>query len=247
MVGQSIIRGMVTGMSTSSRDRIIIILKTKGSQTVARLARELGVTTMAVRQHLAILSGEGLVDSIAERGRIGRPAKRWRLTGKSDERFPDSHAGLVVVLLQAAQHTFGSEGLDRLTTELVARQTDSYRKQMPRAGSAIEARVAALVKIRCAEGYMAEWRRGRDGSIELIENHCAISRAAHACPQLCHGELTLFRKVLGQDVSVERTEHLLRGDRRCAYRICLRSHPMLPPGKATPPSSEARPRSVARE
>jgi predicted ArsR family transcriptional regulator len=29
----------------------------------------------------------------------------------------------------------------------------------------------------------------------------------------------VFRTVLGEDVSVERTEHLLAGATRCAYRI----------------------------
>jgi len=37
-------------------------LKTKGAQTTAQLARRLDVTTMAIRQHLAVLDGEGLVD-----------------------------------------------------------------------------------------------------------------------------------------------------------------------------------------
>jgi len=213
---------MDIGTGASSRDRILVLLKTRGPGTSARLARQLGLTAMAVRQHLAVLQGEGLVDYVNERRRVGRPPKRWRLTGKSDERFPDSHGGLVVTLLEAARSAFGDEGLGRLTAELTARQAKSYREQLPGPGSSIEDRVAALTKIRRAEGYMAECHRTRDGSLSLVENHCSIHEAARACPQLCLRELTLFRTVLGQDVSVERTEHLLRGDRRCAYRICHR-------------------------
>lgn len=177
---------------------------------------------MAVRQHLAVLAGAEFVDSITERAKIGRPAQRWRLSAKSDERFPDSHADLVAALLETAQRTFGTAGLDRLTGELAARQADSYRERMPGPDSAIEARVAALAKIRSTDGYIAGWRRRPDGSLELVENHCAIHRAARACPQLCGAELILFRAVLGHDVSVERTEHILRGDRRCVYRVCER-------------------------
>jgi len=36
---------------------------------------------------------------------------------------------------------------------------------------------------------------------------------------LCRSELALFRAVLGPGVEVERTEHILAGARRCAYRI----------------------------
>jgi predicted ArsR family transcriptional regulator len=31
--------------------------------------------------------------------------------------------------------------------------------------------------------------------------------------------LDLFRSVLGHGVDVERTEHIVGGDRRCAYRV----------------------------
>ena len=82
-----------------------------------------------------------------------------------------------------------------------------------------EERVAALTRIQREEGYMAEWRRRRDGTFELVENHCSIAKAARVCPNLCGGELSLFRTVLGDDVSVERVEHILSGDRCCAYQI----------------------------
>lgn len=35
----------------------------------------------------------------------------------------------------------------------------------------------------------------------------------------CTTEQDLFRTVLGEDVTVERVEHIVAGDRRCAYRI----------------------------
>ena len=66
---------------------------------------------------------------------------------------------------------------------------------------------------------MAEWRRSRDGSLTLIENHCPIRAAAGVCSSLCRAELELFQALLGDDLSVERTEHMLDGARRCAYRI----------------------------
>jgi len=53
----------------------------------------------------------------------------------------------------------------------------------------------------------------------LVERHCPISAAAQTCAGLCGGELDLFRRVLGDDVRVERTQHLLAGDACCAYRI----------------------------
>jgi predicted ArsR family transcriptional regulator len=55
--------------------------------------------------------------------------------------------------------------------------------------------------------------------VVLVEHHCPICTAATSCPGLCRSELDLFREVLGPKVTVERTQHVLAGDRRCAYRI----------------------------
>jgi predicted ArsR family transcriptional regulator len=57
----------------------------------------------------------------------------------------------------------------------------------------------------------------------LVENHCPICVAAAACTNLCAGELHVFQAVLGEDVAVERTDHILAGARRCAYRISKRT------------------------
>lgn len=207
------------GAPASARERILFLLKRDGPQATARVAQQLGVTAMAVRQQLAVLYGEGLVEFSDEPRKIGRPARIWRLTPKADGRFPDHHAELAVDMLQLVQRAFGEEGLERLTDGWTRKQVAAYRAQMPRQDLPLEQRVAALARIRCAEGFMAECRPAADGTIELVENHCAIAKAAHFCSQLCGGELRLFREVLGDDVRVERVEHFLAGDRRCTYRI----------------------------
>ena len=206
----------------SGRRRVLLLLKMNGAQTAAQLAKELEVTAVAIRQHLVALQEEGVVAFAAaepEPGRVGRPAHLWRLTKKACERFPDAHAGLAVEVLLAVEDAFGKKGLNRLAAERTRKQIASYRARMPRRRSTMAQRVAALTKIRCADGFLAEWKRNSDGTATLIENHCCIERAAQTCPALCDGELDLFESVLGNDVLVQRVEHLLQGDRRCAYRI----------------------------
>ena len=90
---------------------------------------------------------------------------------------------------------------------------------MPAAGTAtLEKRVRALAAQRTAEGYMADVHRDGDGVV-LVEHHCPICDAAKSCLGFCNAELRLFSEALGDDVTVERTEHLLAEGRRCTYRI----------------------------
>ena len=200
---------------TGTRERILYLLKTKGPQTASELAKRLDITAMAVRQHLAQLGDR--VDFEEQRGQVGRPRRVWRVTDQTD--FPDSHGELTVGLLAAMHDVFGDKGLEKLVAERTKAQIKDYRRQMPPGDGDLKQRVAALARIRTREGYMAEWQKNRDGSFVLLENHCPICAAAEACQSLCLGEKKLFRAVLGPNVTVERTEHILSGDRRCAYRI----------------------------
>jgi predicted ArsR family transcriptional regulator len=194
----------------------------RADATVAELAEPLGLTEAAVRQHLDALAENGLVASRTRpsEGR-GRPPTVWTLTDLAHDLFPDRHDDLTVELIGAVRSALGDEGLDRVIEARAAVQRDAYRKAVPKRAPLRE-QVDALARVRTDEGYVAEVVDPEGASpneVILIEHHCPICTAATACPGLCRSELELFREVLGPKVTVERTQHVLAGDRRCAYRI----------------------------
>jgi len=204
-------------MPSRSATRLLHALKAAGPQSAAVIARRLGVTSAAIRQHLAKLQAEGLVAFEDHAAGVGRPRRRWHLTEKGHGRFPDSHAGLALDLIQSVSRIFGEEGLDKLIS---AREQASLELYSARLGSGdLHGRLRRLATVRSEEGYMAEVIAAPDGGFLLSENHCPICVAARACQGLCRSELALFRAVLGPGVEVERSEHILAGARRCAYRI----------------------------
>jgi predicted ArsR family transcriptional regulator len=205
-------------MTDRTADRLLHALKAAGPQTAATLAGRVGVTPVAVRQHLDNLAAAGLVGHDDRREGVGRPRRYWRLTQAGHARFPDNHAGLTVELLAAVSNVFGEGGLDRLIAFREAETLAAYRSRLSQART-LAGRVNGLARLRSEEGYMAESRRQADGSFLLIENHCPICVAARACQGLCRSELGIFAAVLGDAVSVTRTDHVLAGARRCAYRI----------------------------
>lgn len=207
---------------TDAKRRLMERLKTLDSATAPELAAEFGLTDTAVRQHLDSLEAAGLVARAAAPpiGR-GRPPVRWHLTDLASELFPDRHGDLTAELLTAIREQFGEAGLQRVLDARATMQLDHYRAALPDAGTSVRVRARRLAELRTAEGYMADVLppvRG-DASVILVEHHCPISGAAGACQGLCLAELDVFRAALGPGVRVERTQHLLSGDRRCAYRI----------------------------
>ena len=201
-----------------TRRAITKLLKTEGPIDSAQLAERLGLTAMAVRQHLYALQREGLVTAEERPVPIGRPAKFWRLTPEADHLFPEAYAELSVALIDSVKDAFGEEGLERVLTSRCARQRTDYGKRI-RPGDPLAKKLAELAKVRTEEGYMAEVRRQGDGSFLLVENHCPICAAANACQGFCSTELDLFRSVLGPGITVERAEHIIKGDQRCVYKI----------------------------
>ena len=204
-------------MPGKTRRAITRLLKTEGALDSAQLARRLRLTRMAVRQHLYALQRERLVAAEERPVPLGRPAKYWRLTPEADRLFPDAYAELSVALIGALGDTFGPAGLERVLQSRNAKQRSEYGARIaPSAG--LEAKLRELARIRTEEGYMAEVRRDGAGFL-FIENHCPICAAATACQGFCMTELDLFRAVLGPDITVERAEHIVSGDRRCLYRV----------------------------
>ena len=204
-----------------ARDKVLFQLKTRGPLTPAQVAARLVVTEVAVRQHLRRLEAEGLVEAVEVRRGVGRPARVFAATAAAAAHFPDAHADLTAELLDAARATFGERGLDQLIETRSARQQRAYAERL-RGARTLAERVARLAAVRSEEGYLAEWSRADDDSFLLVENHCPICVAARSCQAFCRDELRVFQAALGDGAEVARTDHLLAGARRCAYRIAPR-------------------------
>jgi predicted ArsR family transcriptional regulator len=206
--------------STSVRTRRAIVkrLKQEGAIDAETLASHFNITAMAVRQHLYALQKEGLVTYQEEPRPMGRPAKLWQLTPAADRFFPDRYAELTLGLINSMKEAFGEAGLDRLLEVRTREQIQAYQAIVPRDDSLYQ-RVEALAEQRTEEGYMAEVVTQADGTFLLSEKHCPICAVATACTGLCRMEMEIFQAALGEDVTIERIEHILAGDRRCVYRV----------------------------
>ena len=202
---------------TSTPDRLLYQLKSRGPQAAATLAAACAITPMGAHKQLQALAGQGLVGFHDEQQGVGRPRRIWTLTNAGHGRFPDRHGDLTVQLLRHAAEHLGAQALDTLIAAREAEAEALYLRRLNGLASLGE-RVQALAEARAEEGYMARATQDESGWL-LIEDHCPICAAATQCQGFCRSELALFQRCLGQGVSVERTEHLLAGARRCAYRI----------------------------
>ena len=78
--------------------------------------------------------------------------------------------------------------------------------------------VDELTRILDEDGYLASWEATGDGSFVIVEHNCAIWAVASRYGQACASELDFIATVL-PDARVERTQHMVEGAKRCAYRV----------------------------
>ncbi|WP_158147439.1 helix-turn-helix transcriptional regulator [Vibrio fluvialis] len=198
-------------------DRILHTIKREGAVTAKQLADDLGMTTMGARQHLQALEDDGVLAFHDVKVKVGRPTRHWSLTRKGHDQFTDRHGELTIQVIEAVEHIFGKEGLAKVAAEREAQTLAQYQNVLTECTD-LHSKLATLVELREQEGYMAELEQTEHGYL-LIENHCPICKAAKRCPNLCQSELNIFQRLLGEEYRIERSEHIIEGQRRCTYLI----------------------------
>jgi len=200
--------GGMPEFTEADRPAILDLLKVHGPSNVPALARILGINRTAVRQQLAVLLREGLVEVRVERRRVGRPTHVYALTVKSEALFPQAYGPMALSILRQLRELDGDAKIERLFARRFRELAALYRRRL--AGKSTAERFRELALIRGEEGYMAKAEaRG------LTEHHCPIAAVAREFPQVCKYEKLLFEAVLG--MKLDRTDHLASGGRACVY------------------------------
>lgn len=199
----------------STRQSILQLLRRQGRMTALELSSALNIGAVGVRQHLALLERDGLVQVAGLRRSIGRPSHIYVLTPEAEQHFPKNYDQFAIDIVDyLAEHG----GDDAILQAFQARRQALARQIAPRlAGKTQAEKVAELSCILVDQGYMCEFEQLDDGSFLLIEHNCPLDCVARRYPQLCAQELELYQDLL--DVPIERETTIARGDLCCRYRI----------------------------
>lgn len=205
-----------------TRARVVEQLR-HGAQQVADLADALGLSEVAIRRHLQVLEGDGLVEAeTVRRDGPGRPGAQYELTQRAQRLFPDRSGELATELLDYLEGVHGREALHDFLRWWQQRQGARYAEELAATGSAGEgATVERLAEVLSEDGYLADARQrtAPDGSTvtELTQGHCAIKDAAEAHPELCAYETAMFQQLLGGNVT--RRQTIAAGGNACVCEI----------------------------
>lgn len=209
---------MAIAKQPSTKQDILQHLLKTGQASAQELADALEISPQAIRRHLKDLETEGLIIHQQVQAGMGRPQHVYQLSQEGRDRFPSRYGEFAVDFLDTLTETLGYEQASSVLRKHWERKAKEYRERLSE--GSLRDRVAKLVELRKAEGYMAEWYPVQESDCQFIltEHNCAISHVASSFPSVCGHELEMFAAAL-QNCKVERTHWIVNGEHRCGYLI----------------------------
>lgn len=198
-----------------TRKKIIMLLKKSEHLTVAEMSKEMGITSMAVRQHLMSLEKRGIINYTTRKYGIGRPVFLYKLTDVGLDFFTKAYGTLAKDVLGIVESMDGREKVASIFEKRMEKQLTKRRAAIGHDGPVAE-RLMALASTLDKEGYMVETRDLGD-AMELKKFNCLIYNIVGDYPEPCEFELKLYNELFNG--SVERLECQRDGNPACVYTI----------------------------
>jgi predicted ArsR family transcriptional regulator len=197
-----------------SRERIIRILKSRGQATVEELSQELGLTSVTVRHHLAILQEEGLVmpPILMRRPGPGRPQYIYRLSDAAASLFPNRYDLLATVLLRDMEASLNPAEIEQAAARIARHIADEAN--IPADAPPAE-RLEVTLRFLKAQGYMTSTELDEAGHLLLHVYHCPYERVARQHPTTCALDRHLISTLL--DVEPLEVKTMSSGEQVCTY------------------------------
>ncbi|MBR8833100.1 MAG: iron-sulfur cluster biosynthesis transcriptional regulator SufR [Stigonema ocellatum SAG 48.90 = DSM 106950] len=222
----------ITHQSSTKQDILEYLLK-QSQASALELAAALDVSPQAIRRHLKDLEVQNLILFSSVQTGMGRPQHMYQLSRQgrdllnraASDRVGDSYGQFAVSLLDTLAETVGHDQVSSILRKQWERKALLYQEHLGNAS--LPQRVATLVELRKAEGFMAEYypvdesESSQGDRFILTEHNCAISNVAESFPSVCDHELEMFAAVL-PDCTVERTHWIINGEHRCGYLVQAR-------------------------
>lgn len=203
-----------------TRREILYQLKQEGPLTADQLSQQLGISPVAVRQHLQTLEIENYIGITVIRKGLGRPSHRYYLTEQGDETFPRRYAELANNLLNALVEWQGRDSMQ----ELVYRSTNPAIDLNGRLQSgSLRDKLHELAHALNEDGHMAEVQEAETGAFRLVKRNCTLCAVARRFRDVCcRTNVGRYQDML-PEASICLEETIADGATVCSFLITAKS------------------------
>lgn len=206
---------MLELLGRRQKDLLQLLLRHKHGLTVDQLGTQLQVTRNAIRQHLAALVGEGLVETGASKATRGRPTQLYVLSQKGSELFPRQYSWLAQLMLESVEQEAGGDGLRKRLAAMGAKVGAQLRAQHPGLRTRSD-RVLKLGELMEQIGYSTAGTTVLDPTVISADN-CVFHDLALKNPDVCEFDLALLSTFA--ESRIDHQECMAKGGHVCRFKF----------------------------
>ncbi len=198
--------------------RIILLLKEFPDMSLDDLAVKLGISKMAVLNHISALEQQGAVARKIVKKKVGRPSYAFYALPESNMKLGSSSDTLLNDFMEFLKNTGNSKLLEDFLKDRYLKVKTEYSGHMRKKG--LEEKVNELATLRRKEDYYPEIKKSQE-NFELTEFNCPILCISKNFGIACSMETEMFSQVL--DANVKSTHRQVNGYSACRFLISKRS------------------------
>ncbi len=207
---------MIKVMGQRQQALLKLLLRNKSGLTVDELSRNLEVTRNAVRQHLASLENDGLIEPGISRPSGGRPEQLYILSDKGKEMFPRQYSWFAELVVESIRDEAGESVLKQRLDHMGERIGDQLLAQNP-AQANLQSQVEKLSGIMHEMGYSTHGVSVIDGKPVIEADNCVFHNLAMKNPDICRFDLAMMSKFTGS--KIDHQECMALGGNICRFKF----------------------------
>jgi predicted ArsR family transcriptional regulator len=208
---------VITLLGLRQQQLLTLLLRNKEGLTVEDLAKGLGITDNAVRQHLTALERDGIVVKGETQSTGGRPEQLFELTTAGHELFPRHYSWFADLLISSLREEQGTEAL-RTRLEGMGK---AVGRQVAIGLTGVKdraERIRALSGIMRDLGYQSGSVDPANEKLPAIEaTNCVFHSLAQRYPEVCYFDLAFMSEIVGRDAIHD--ECMVRGGSVCRFKF----------------------------
>lgn len=196
----------------TTRDTILLALKSSAQSKVEELAGVANVSPVTVRHHLNALQAEGLIEVNSVRRKVGRPYYVYSLSESGHELFPHKYVRLTNRMLDELKATLPPGTVTKLFEGIVQSMLEERKGEYEHLS--FEDRIDYLISTLSDEGFLVRLEQ-ENGRYILTEYGCPYFSINQEHTEICGMDHSLMITIL--QTPVEQNGCMLQGDACCQF------------------------------
>ncbi|WMT51895.1 MAG: HTH domain-containing protein [Ferroplasma sp.] len=197
--------------------RIILLLKKNNYMSLEEMASSLGITKMAVLNHITVLEQNGSIGRKTVKKNVGRPSYVFYATENADRNLGSISETMLDDFMNYMKMTGREKIIEEFLKDRYSKVRSEYAADL--AGKDFDAKVRKLALLREGSGYYPELKKSQE-NYEMVEYNCPILAISKHFGIACSMETGMFENVL--DSEVKSTHRQVNGYGACRFIISRR-------------------------